>query len=87
MKPRWSLGWLTIGFVVLVAAAGLVVASSDAGLPLPAAIVVAALAVCAIGILVAGVVGYRRSRAGGHGFWQSVGTGMRTAFRTFIDLF
>lgn len=81
---RW---WLVVVVVGVVAAAGLVVALSEAGLPLPVAVVFAALLVCLVAVLGAGVVGYRKSRAEGRGVWRSVGSGVRLSLRTVFDLF
>lgn len=85
MKSRSARWWLAIGVVVLVS--GLVVALSDAGLPLPIALVFGALLICVAAVLGAGVVGYRSSRLEGQGVWRSVGSGVRTSLRTVVDLF
>lgn len=79
---RW---WLLCAYVVLLA--GLVVAFSDAGLPLPVVLVIGALTICLIAIAGAGVVGYRDSRAAGRGRGQSMGMGVRRSFRALFFLF
>jgi hypothetical protein len=85
-KPRRRvLISLIAAFVVL--ACGIVVALSDAGLPLAAAVVVVALLICILAIVSPGFVGYRNSRNGGRGFWRSVGSGVRVSLRTVFDLF
>ena len=71
----------------LILGCALTVALSDAGLPLPAGVVLVALSICLLAIGAAGIVGYRRSRGEGRGFWRSIGTGLRTAGRTLVDLF
>lgn len=85
MKSRSARWWLAIGAAVLVS--GLVVALSDAGLPVPVAVVSGALLICVAAALGAGVVGYRKSRVEGQGLWRSVGSGVRTSLRTVVDLF
>jgi len=80
-------GWLVLGAVVLVVAADLVVALSEAGLSLPGAVVVTVFAICLAAVVGAGVVGHHGSRSRGNGFWRSVGSGARTSFRTVFDLF
>ncbi len=71
----------------LIFGSGLIVAGSDAGLPLPAVVVLVAgfICLCAIGAM--GIVGYRSSRGQGRGVWRSISTGLRTAGRTCLDLF
>lgn len=75
----------TAGILILVC--GMVVALSDAGLPLPAIFILAALAVCLLAIGTAAVWGYLDSRRDGRGFWRSIGRGIRTAGRTWFELF
>jgi hypothetical protein len=65
----------------------LAVAASDAGLPLPVAVVFGALLICLAAVLGMGVVGYRTSRAEGRGMWRSVGSGVRRSIRTVFNLF
>jgi hypothetical protein len=81
--------WLIVGFAVgfLVLLSGFVVALSDTGLPVPGAIAVGALLICLVTIAGAGVVGYRDSRAGGRGIWQSIRAGFRDSCRTIFFLF
>lgn len=68
-----ALGLLIAGSVVLLS--GVVVALSDAGLPLPAALVVAPLLICCVAIMGASVVGYHIGRIEGRGYWRSIGSG------------
>lgn len=72
---------------VFVLGCGMVVALSDAGLPLPAILVFAALAVCLLVIGTAAVWVYLDSRREGRGFWRSIGRGFRAAGRTWFELF
>jgi hypothetical protein len=72
---------------LLILGAGLVVALSDTGLPIPAVAVLVAASVCLLAVGAAGIVGFRRSRGRGRGFFRSIGTGLRTAGRTLFDLF
>lgn len=65
----------------------MVLALSEAGMPVPGAVLLTALLICAGGIVGAGVMGYRTSRAEGRGFWRSVGKGARTSFRTVFEVF
>lgn len=73
--------------VVLVLGSGLTLALSDAGIPLPVAAVLVAALICLLAIIAAGIFGYRSSHSEGHGFWRSIGDGLRTAGRTLVDLF
>lgn len=72
---------------ILVLAAGLVVGLSDAGVPLPAAVILVAIVVVLLTIVGAGIFGYRSSLREGRGIWRSIGIGFRTAGRTWFDLF
>ncbi len=71
----------------VVLGAGLVVALFDAGVPMPVAVATAALLICALAIVVAGVAGYRSSRSEGRGFLGSVGEGARASVRAVFELF
>lgn len=72
---------------VLILACGLVVALSDSGLPLPAVVVLVALAICLLAIGAAGVSGYLDSRREGRGVWRSIGRAFRSVGRTWFELF
>jgi hypothetical protein len=81
--------WVIVGIAaaVVVLLSGLVLAVADTGLPLPAAVVLGALAIALVTVVGAGVFGYRDSRAEGRGVWRSVRAGTRTSFGIFFDLF
>lgn len=78
---------ILVAVAALVLSCGLLIALSDAGLPIPAAVVIVAGAIGLLAVGAASIVGYRSGRKEGLGFWRAIGRGFRAAGRVLLDLF